>query len=277
MAEVDAIPRLEALVRQYGDDLPLDLAMAALAAVETPGLRSETITEALDAIADTVQHHQPMGEDGGLEVLRTVLFQELGFSGHRERYYAPENSLLDRVLETRKGIPITLAVVWLEVARRTQLEAEGVGFPGHFLVRHRAGEVWRYVDVFDDGRVLTAADTQQILTTVQGPQARLETSMLEPISNRALLLRVVHNLKNAYALGEDLMGVISAIDRLLVLDEDLHTERRDRGLAYARLGLAPAALMDLREYLSLADPTRAERHGLEGLIPELEARAARMN
>ncbi|MEL6185442.1 MAG: transglutaminase-like domain-containing protein [Myxococcota bacterium] len=277
MGEAHPIRRLEALVRQHGDDLPLDSAMAAVAAVERPQLTDEEVRQPLDQLAERVSRKAEGVSDGGLDALRVVLFEEAGFAGRRERYYAPENSLIDQVLATRKGIPITLAVVWLEVARRAGLEAEGVGFPGHFLVRHRAGVVWRYVDVFDGGRVLTAADTQQILTTMHGPDARLETSMLEPVSNRALLTRVVLNLKNAYAMADDLMGVVSAGDRLLALDEDLHTERRDRGLAYARLGLASAALADLREYLARADPGRTERHGLEGLIPELEMRAAKMN
>ena len=277
MGEADPIRRLETLVRRHGDHVPLGTAMVAVAAVERPQLTDEEVEGPMNHLAERVSRRAEGAIDGGLNALRAVLFKEEGFAGHRERYYAPENSLIDQVLTTRKGIPITLAVVWLEVARRARLKAEGVGFPGHFLVRHLAGSVWRYVDVFDGGRVLTAADTQQILTTMHGPDARLETSMLEPVSNRALLTRVVLNLKNAYAIADDLMGVVSAGDRLLALDEDLHTERRDRGLAYARLGLASAALADLREYLARADPSRAERTGLEGLIPELEMRAAKMN
>lgn len=272
-----ALARIRALVEAHGNDLPLDLAMAAVARVENPKLEESLIVEALDGLAVEVRDHGVDPSDGGLEALQTILFEHRGFVGNREKYYQPENSLIDQVLRRRKGIPITLAVLWLETARRLELSAEGVGFPGHFLVRHRAGEVLRYVDVFDGGRVLSATDTQQILSTIHGPRARLETAMLEAVSNLALMVRVVHNLKNAYAMAQDHLGVVSAIDRLLALDPELHTERRDRGLVYARLGLAASAAQDLRTFLSRVELGTVEREALERMVVELEARATMMN
>lgn len=226
-------------------------------------------------------------KDGGLSVLRRVLFEDAGFRGNREAYYEPENSYLDRVLDRRRGIPITLAVLWIEVSRRLSLRAQGIGFPGHFLVRHWAGDSFRYIDPFDAGRLLTLENLQTLLRTVAGPRAELEVSMLDPIRPRAVLIRVLRNLKHAHGViakkgglegaGEADLAVLTAIDGLLALDPELHEERRDRGLLYARLGLATAALQDLRAYLEQPSLAPLERNTLERMLPQLESKAGRMN
>ena len=273
----DPLAALSGLRRDFGDDLPLDRGMIAIARVERPELQASHVLDELDRLALRTLSASAGAEDGGLDALRRVLFEEEGYRGHREKYYQPENSLIDRVLERRTGIPISLAVVWLEVARRMGSTAQGVGFPGHFLVRHLAGEVWHYVDVFDGGRVLTPGDPERLLTGLQGPKARLEPSMLEPVSARSLLMRVANNLKNAYALAQDAVGVVRSLDRLLALAPELQTERRDRGLVYARLGLPSAALADLKQYLEDRSVPAGERAAIERMLPSLEAGLRRMN
>lgn len=265
------------LCRAHGEDLPLDRGMTAIARFERPELSLTQVTDELDRLALRALALGGGERDGSLEAVRCVLFEEEGYRGHRERYYEPENSLIDRVIERRLGIPISLAVVWLEVAKRLGAVAQGVGFPGHFLVRHQVGADWKYLDVFDGARVLAAGDAEQLLARVQGAKGRLEPSMLEPVSTRAILLRVANNLKNAYALAQDALGVVRSLDRLLALAPELQTERRDRGLVYARLGLPTAALSDLRRYLEEGSVPAGERSALERMLPNLEAGARRMN
>lgn len=277
MTGSDPVEALTALVRAHGASVPLDRGLIAIARVERPNLDAPKVQTELDRLAARARARAASSVDGGLEAVRKVLFDEAGFRGNRDGYYEPDNSLIDRVLERRLGIPITLATVWLEVARRAGLRAEGIGFPGHFLVRHLDVDVWRYVDVFDGGRILEPGDPERLLRSVHGEAARLDPSMLDPVSPKNLLIRICNNLKNAYALRKDHLGVVRAIDRLLALDPSLFSERRDRGLVYARLCLAQAALSDLRAYIAEGVVSAPERAALERMIPDLEARAARMN
>lgn len=273
----DPLEALSALVRAHGDAVPLDRALVEVARVDRPALERRFVFEELDRLAERVRAAGIEPSNGGLEALRQVLFDEEGFRGNREGYYEPENSFLDRVLERRRGIPISLAAVWLEVARRLGLEAAGVGFPGHFLVRHRTGSVWRYVDAFDRGRILELEDVRDLLRSVHGRGAELDPSMLAPVSARSILVRFAHNLKNAYALQKDRLGIVASIGRLLAVAPELHHERRDRGLIYAQMGLAGSALADLRTYLAEAEVPPRERAALERLLPDLQSRLGQMN
>ena len=272
----DPLKELATLVLEHGDAVPLDRGMVAIARMERPALDADAVYAELDRLAAEVRHRN-VDADGGLEALRTVLFQEAGFRGNRENYHQADNSLIDRVIERRLGIPITLAVIWLEVARRLEFVAEGVGFPGHFLVRHQVAGVWQYVDVFAGGRVLGPGDAQELLVSTQGPRAELEASMLDAVTSRRLLVRVVRNLKNVYGRMEDHHAVVTAIDRILALAPDTHTERRDRGLVYARIGLVRAALEDFKVYLAYPKVPALERKTLERLMLELEARNNYLN
>jgi len=189
-----------------------------------------------------------------LRTLNGFLFDELGFSGNEQDYYDPRNSYLNDVLDRRLGNPISLAVVQIELARRLDVPLEGVSFPGHFLVRLPLDEGIVVLDPFQKGRSLDAAELRRRarthLDTYDIDDARL-ARMLEPASHRAILTRILRNLKGVYAEREQWDKALRCCDRLLTLDSHQPGEYRDRGQYYLKLGHVRAASEDLRRYLSL--------------------------
>lgn len=141
-----------------------------------------------------------------LDGLRRLLFTELGFSGDQDDYYRPENSLLDRVLDRRQGLPITLSLLMIDLGRRLGVPLDGVGMPGHFLVRDRVlPDV--FVDPFGGGRTLTTQDCERIFRSLAGPSARFDPAFLEPVSDTVILSRMAANLVNAYQRLDDRRGL----------------------------------------------------------------------
>lgn len=197
-----------------------------------------------------------------LAILSDYLYGELGFTGDRERYEDPRNSFLNVVLERRSGIPITLALVFLEVAGRAGLPAEGVNFPGHFLVRVPAGDRpggdGVLIDPFHRGAILSEADCYALLRTYLGSEAALDSSMLAAAGKHQILTRMLLNLKRAYVRMRSFPQARAVTDLLLGLDPSSLTELRDRGLlAYHMQDFSPA-LRDLLEYLRLSDAPEGE-------------------
>jgi regulator of sirC expression with transglutaminase-like and TPR domain len=195
------------------------------------------------------------------------LYGTLGFAGNRGQYLDPRNSFLNDVMDRRLGIPITLAVVYIEVGRRAGLPLKGVGFPGHFLVRcegaRRADPF--VIDPFNTGRLLSESDCLELLREharlglPEGDQP-LEIpwhpSFLDPVDRRAIVLRMLNNLKRAYVALRSFMYARRASDLLLVVDPSAVTELRDRGLLSYHLQDFSSALRDLEGYLKIV--TRAE-------------------
>ncbi len=149
-----------------------------------------------------------------------VLFHQLGFRGNSEDYYDPRNSFLGQVLERRLGIPISLSVLFLEIARRVDVIAQGVNFPGHFLVRVAAEDSWRFLDPFAAGRLLSTADLEALLRQSAGPGAALEPSVLGPATKKQIISRMLVNLAGIYGKQGDLPRSLAVLERLSVLDPD---------------------------------------------------------
>jgi regulator of sirC expression with transglutaminase-like and TPR domain len=191
----------------------LDLAQAALiiAEPEYPGLDVARYLERLDALADEARGHLPTPS---LPTLARVLHGELGFRGNAADYYDPRNSYLNEVIERRTGIPITLAVVLMEVARRLGVTARGVSFPGHFLVRGDEG----VVDPFD-GRTLEAADLRALHARATGHAGDPDPRLLQPATKRQILARMLHNLRQIWSDRGDATRVRAIEQRLSALDQ----------------------------------------------------------
>ena len=266
---------LSALLSRHGDDLPLDRSLLALATDEFPGLDEARYRRQLDRWASWVEQRIRSGV-APPDALNQVLFEEVGLRGNTDAYYDPENSLLNVVLDRRLGIPITLSAVYIEVARRVGQVTEGVGFPGHFLVRHHFEGEELLVDAFHGGERLTREDCAARLKAMSEGQASIADWMFAPSTGRALVARVLTNLKVAYAKAGDVMQAIRAIDRLIVVVPERYDERRDRGLLYAELGLAASAAKDLEAYLS-AVPDAPDLAVVQARLPALWAAAQRMN
>lgn len=193
-----------------------------------------------------------------------------GFRGNTESYHEPENSFINRVLDRKLGIPISLALVYIEVARRAGLEAHGVGFPGHFLVRIDAGANTAIVDPFFGGEVLDRAALGRLLHR-HAPRMTLVEEMLAPVTVRQIVTRMLINLRSIYAARGDAGRLLVVLDRLVDLMPDAADEIRDRGYLCARLGAPQAAARDLRHYVD-ALPNAGDVAEIRKAIERLEAR-----
>jgi regulator of sirC expression with transglutaminase-like and TPR domain len=254
------------------DPVPLDEATLAIAQEEYPALEPERYLTRLDDLAERVARKAPapLRAASALRALREVLHDEEGLRGNDDDYYDPRNSFLNEVLDRRVGIPISLSVVYLEVARRAGLRLEGVGYPGHFLAKYVSGsgaEV--FVDAFHGGEMLSADECAARYRARSGGKD-LDARYLRGVSNRQILARMLQNLKRLYADRKDDVRSFWVLDRILLLAPGQLEALRDRGLAAARLGGARAAARDLEAYLarataaSDADEIRAVLAGLRG-------------
>lgn len=188
--------------------------------------------------------------DEQARILRAHLGEGLGFRGDTEDYHAPENSYLDAVLRRRRGIPITLSVLYAAVGRRAGIAVDGVGFPGHFLARV-GGEEGVFVDPFHGGRVLEEVDLRNLASRMLGSSERLSPAHLAPVGLRPLVVRMLVNLKHAHERRADHASALVVCDRLVDLT-DAPALRRDRGLHALALGADVQAAADLESYLESA-------------------------
>jgi regulator of sirC expression with transglutaminase-like and TPR domain len=234
-------------------DAALDLAGAALwlAAEEYPELDPQVYLGRLESLAERVRvaHARRPGPFAALEALRSVLVEEEGFAGNTDDYYDPRNSFLNEVLERRVGIPITLSLVWIEVARRAGIDLEGVNLPGHFVVRLLDRRSSLLVDPFCEGMLLTPEGCEERLRQTHGEDARLSVEDLAAAGSKQILVRMLNNLRLVYLETEDYGRALAVVDRLSLLVGDSPRLRRDRGLLFARLQIYGKAWADLAAYL----------------------------
>lgn len=237
-------------------DTAIDLAKAALymALEEYPDFEPLDYLSALDTIADRVRLRLPP-QNYPLRIIQTInryLYDDLEFSGNNADYYDPRNSFLNQVIDRRTGIPISLSLVYLEVAKRIDFPMVGIGMPGHFLIRPDFEDAGIFVDAFNGGEILFPEDCQGRLSQIYGQPMELQPAFLAPVSPRQLLGRMLGNLKAIYFQQGDAMRFLGAIDRILLLFPDAMGERRDRGILYYQLGRLAEARHDLELYLTNA-------------------------
>jgi regulator of sirC expression with transglutaminase-like and TPR domain len=231
----------------------IDQVALLVAAEERPDLDVSHYMRELDAIAARVAAEIKHELDPYLIVgtLNRVLFKDLGFRGNLSDYYDPANSFLDQVLERRLGIPITLSIVYLEVARRCRLPVVGVSFPGHFLVSYQAAEERLILDCFRSGEVVLPRHFQSRLDEMFDKKLRFRSEHLEPTPPRAVVARLLTNLKAIYWRRNDYRRALGVSERLILVNPNLPEEYRDRGVLRAHLRDYAAALPDLEHYLAL--------------------------
>lgn len=251
----------------------VELARAALliAAEEYPQLVPEPYLHRLDLLAERV--HDRLSEESApllvLQELSKVLFAEEGFRGNTSDYYDPRNSYLNDVLDRRLGIPITLGVVYLEVAWRLGLPLEGVNFPGHFMLRYPGEAVRLLIDVFHQGTIRFEDEAQELLDRAYGGSVQLQPSYLRPATRKDILVRILANLKDVYANRRDEFRLLAALERTLLLKPDDPEEVRDYAMTLARMDRVAEAREQLERYLQLApDPPDGDRIRL--LLERLE-------
>jgi regulator of sirC expression with transglutaminase-like and TPR domain len=238
------------LLRQ---DAPFNLAEAALyiALEEYPELEIQTYRERLDAMAAEVSQQLPL-EPYPLKILQAInhyLFETLEFQGNEQDYYDPRNSFLNEVLDRRMGIPITLSLVYLEIAHRIGFPMIGVNFPGHFLIQPQQEGMELWVDPFHQGEILFAEDCKKRLEAIYQQPVELKAEFFEAIAPQQFLIRMLNNLKHIYLNQGDLSRCIAASERILLVDPDMVMEKRDRGVLYYQQGRWVEAREDLEDYL----------------------------
>ncbi len=275
----EARARFDSLAAQ--PDAAIDLAHAALlvAAEERPGTDVDDYRARLLELGLAARGRVALSPDAPVEALNRFVFQELGFAGNRQNYYDPRNSLLSFVLDERRGIPITLAVVYMELGRRAGLEVEGVGLPGHFLARATARvgseEVTALVDPFN-ARVVSEADCQGLLDTVYSGQVALSDEHLRPATTREILTRILRNLKGVHAQGRRYRRALAAVERILLLEPGALDERRDRAALLSQLGRYAESADEFAAYLAAA-PTAADAALVRQQLKKVRTQLAGLN
>lgn len=236
-----------------GSGPALEIGAALIARDAHPDLEAQAVLASLDALAAplaSLSLHVASAETAARTIVQHM-YEVHGFAGNTADYGDPRNSYVDDVLSRRTGIPITLAIVLLGIARRLGVTARGVAFPGHFLVRfERPGGGPLVIDPFRSGRTLTVEEMTQLLRR-SVPQARLQLRHLEPASTRAILTRVLVNLKNAHTARGDFASALLAATRITTLVPREAWALRDRGVLQAQLGAPDGARADLARYLEL--------------------------
>lgn len=241
-------------------DFPLLEAAAAIAQDEEPTLDIQAVLATCDALMVRLKRRlkrdaEPIQQ---LTALNQFFYQELGFSGNANNFYAPENSYLNEVFRTRRGIPISISVIWLELARGLGLQADGVSFPGHFLVKVTLPEGLVVLDPLTGQSLGLERLSEQLLPfrnrTEDGEDADTPLGLyLQPATPRDILTRMLRNLKEIFSSQTDWPRLKCVLDRLIVLNPDALYERRDRGLACIEMGLNEQARDDLNVYVSQAN------------------------
>jgi len=235
-------------------DFSLAEACLLIAEDAYPDLDVPRYLSAIEALAAKVRSRLPGDAfaEQKVVVLNRYLFNELRYCGNVGDYYDPRNSYLNEVLERKTGVPITLAILYMEVGRRLGLRLQGVSFPGHFLVKLRVSGGQLVLDPFSGGEAQSESDLRGRLAQVVGSREVDDapiSQFLEPATPRQILARVLRNLKGIYLQAGDAQKTLDVMQRMVLVAPDAAEEVRDRGLAYFRLEGYRAALTDLEDYL----------------------------
>ncbi len=281
-----------------GEDIPLTEAAVSIAQDVDPRLDLASIQSDIDRLAATLKArlHADAAQVHKLQLLNRYFFDELGFAGNANDYYDPDNSYLPRVLERRRGIPITLAILFMEIGQQIGLPLRGVPFPGHFLVKLkvRAGDIYldpftgeslsrerleeRLAEFFDQFRTTHGVGGDPVTRDAIDPQT-LDVALQQAIreaSSREILARMLRNLKAIYHGKNDYQRLLDVLNRLVILLPDDAQERRDRGLVYAQLECPRAAVEDLTAYLESA-PEAPEADEIRATLAVLKDASGRLN
>jgi len=266
-----------------GPDEAINLGEAALliAAEEYRDLDIASYLARLDQLAATLKRRlrPDIGSADTILALNRFLFEEHGFSGDAADYYDPRNSFLNEVLDRKRGIPITLAVVYIEIGRRIGLPVQGISFPAHFLVKCPLREGTVVLDPYAKGISLSFDDLKQRIKNLRKgvePSRSVVAGALATASNKDILVRMLRNLKGIYSHHKEWLKALAAVDRIIIAMPNSAEEYRDRGMFYANLECFRAALFDLQAYLKML-PVAQDADVVREKVIELQAVASRLN
>ena len=217
-----------------------------------PDLDESLYLERLDRLASDVKRDLAvdMGAAAIIERINHILFEKEKFGGNREQYYDPDNSFLNRVLDRRTGLPITLCLIYIEVAGRLGLDMRGIGLPGHFIAAlyHRAGTI--YLDPFNRGAILSVDDCLEIVRNYTGETVAPDLHWLQPLGKKELLARMLRNLKLIYTRQDDDVMLFKMVHWILTLQPDSPVELSERAKLYEDMGNPGRAVKDWERCIS---------------------------
>jgi regulator of sirC expression with transglutaminase-like and TPR domain len=257
---------------------PLDVAEIALrlARDEFPKLDVDAHLGELNSMAHEARRYMKGGLGAKVAGLCRYLFHDMGFHGNIKDYYDPGNSYFNLVLERRTGIPITLSALTMTVGRRAGLHVDGVGLPGHFIVKAVEGHEEILIDPFHGGRVLTATDCENLVRQVTGVVFEVSSLALEAMPAGLMVQRILGNLKAIYLKSEDFARCLDVMQRLFQLNPRDAVLRRDMGTTLARLGEPGKAINHLRFYLQQAFEAE-DKDDIEKILKRVQGRVAQWN
>ncbi|MEO7728260.1 MAG: tetratricopeptide repeat protein [Burkholderiales bacterium] len=266
-----------------GPDDAVNLAEAALliATEEYRDLDIRAYLAQLDDLAATLKRRlrADISPADSIIALNRFLFDEHGFSGDAANYYDARNSFLNEVLDRKRGIPLTLALVYIEVGRRIGLPVQGVSFPAHFLVKCPLREGTVVLDPYAKGASLSFDDLRQRVKALRNgvePTKSMIAAMLVAAGNKEILTRMLRNLKAIYSHHKEWMKALTATDRIISVTPEVAEEYRDRGMIYLNLECFRAALFDFQAYLRML-PVARDAETVRQKVVELQAVASRLN
>ena len=277
---MQALDYFSSLVKQ-DDAIPLFEAALCIAQDDDPALDLTAYAIEIDKFAARLNKRLPkdIAQIPKLRLLNHFFYQELGFAGNVNDYYDPDNSYLHKVLISRKGIPISLAVIYMELAQQIGLQVKGISFPGHFLMKVpvKSGDI--IIDPFNGASLSREEIEQRLEPYINSEQEHNELSLTRLLADaepREILVRMLRNLKALFAEHPDWQQFLNVQKRLMILLPDDMNERRDRGLAYAHLDCPQAALQDIEAYIN-AYPDAKDGEKLRSLLPDLRAASRKLN
>jgi regulator of sirC expression with transglutaminase-like and TPR domain len=256
---------LRDLLARRESPIELDRAALEIARLEYPDLDAGRAIGELDRYAATIADRAHDLSDGPrfVEAANEYLFGELGLHGDDDDYYNPDNSFLNRVIERKLGIPITLSVIYIEVARRLAKPVFGIGLPGHFLVRYDDGRYSTFIDPFHGGTLLDAEGCCRL-----AQEESLDPELLAPVDRRAIAMRMINNLRQIYFSRRDSVRALRLIDLLIDADPSSADEYKQRAVALLQMRKIAPALGAFRKYLELA-PDAPDRERIQEQIKNL--------
>ena len=266
---------------QAEDDIPLFEAALSIAQDDDPSMDLNQCLLEVDKFAIRLQRRLPadIAPIPKLRLLNNFFYQELGFAGNLNDYYNPDNSYLHKVLASRRGIPISLAVIYMELASQIGLNVKGISFPGHFLMKLSVNSGDIILDPFN-GTSLSREELEERLEPYfsQGhhPSEPSLATYLADATSRTILVRMLRNLKSLFAEQPHWRQFLNVQQRLVILLPDEIAERRDRGLVFANLDCPQAALNDIEAYLAEC-PNAPDAHLLLQRLPHLRAASRKLN
>jgi len=269
---------LEEAFERSGEGVELAWAASALAQPVYPDLDYEHYSNRLDDYAEKARRLAAGADEPEARVsaINRLLFEDLGFSGNAVDYYDPRNSFLNEVLERRTGIPISLSVVYMEIARRLDLPIYGVGLPGHFVVKYEKGRRRFFIDPFHDGRMLNRQGCRRLVRQIHGHEVELNELHFAAVDKRHIILRMAANLRDVYLSTRQYRTGIIFQEVILRLGDGNAEDLRVRAWILSELNRRSEAIEDLEKYLELR-PESPDSEETREMLLQLKRGQALMN